>query len=93
MGLDLLDFQFRIERSFGIKVKRADLDHLPRRDPWDATAGELHDWVLRLCAERGAKVPSSSWHRVQKVLCDVTGKSPKLIRPETFVVRDLDFST
>ena len=34
------------------------------RKPPDATAGELHDWVVRLCEAKGVKVPHSSWNRV-----------------------------
>ncbi|MDB5325759.1 MAG: hypothetical protein JWM57_1328 [Phycisphaerales bacterium] len=93
MGLDLLDFTFRIEKSFHVKLDLRDAwDRLPRRTPPDWTAGELHDWVMHLCSERGAAVPPSSWHRVQLVLVDVTGKSPKLIRRGTFVIRELGFS-
>ena len=93
MGLDLLDFTFRVEKSFGMKIHRADYDRLPRRTPFDVTAGEMHDWIVQLCKERGVPVPFSSWNRIRRVLTDVTGKSPKLIHPETFLVRELDFST
>lgn len=93
MGMDLLDFTFRVEKAFKIKVPREAYDRLPRRVPFDATAGELHDWVAELCAAQGVPRPFSSWSRVKKVLVDVTGKSPKLIRRETLVVRELGFST
>jgi hypothetical protein len=50
MGLDLLDFTFRVERSFGIKVKPVDYECLPSRRPWDVTAGEMCGWVVGMCA-------------------------------------------
>ncbi|MBC7783255.1 MAG: hypothetical protein H7144_05395 [Burkholderiales bacterium] len=93
MGLALLDFTFRIEKAFHIRIERRDAwDRLPRRKPIDWTAGELHDWVVQLCVDRDVPVLYSSWHRVQLVLVDVTGKSPMLIHPGTFVVRELGFS-
>src|SRR5689334_20061910 len=83
MGLDLLDFTFRVEKAFQINVPRGAYERLPRRIPFEVTAGELHDWVAQLCAEQGVRLPPSSWNRVKKVLVDVTGKSPKLIRRES----------
>lgn len=93
MGMDLLEFTFRVEKAFGIIVPRAAYDRLPKRNPFEATAGELHDWVAELCAGQGVRLPPSSWNRLKMVLVDVTGKSPKLIRRDTCVVRDLGFST
>ena len=93
MGVDLLDFTFRIEKTFQIKVPREAYDRLPKRIPFDATAGEMHDWVVGICADQGVEVPFSSWNRVKKILMDVTGKSPRLIRRGTWIVKELDFST
>ena len=93
MGMDFLDFTFRVERSFGIKIARTDYDRLPRRKPFDMTAGEMHDWVVQICKDRGVKVPPSSWNRVRIVLMDVTGASPSEIRRSSWVVRELGFST
>jgi hypothetical protein len=93
MGLNLLDFTFRIEKAFKIKVPRKAYERLPKRIPFEVTAGEMHDWVAQLCAEQGARLPPSSWNRVKMVLVDVTGKSPKLIRHDTWIVKDLGFST
>jgi hypothetical protein len=92
MGVDMLDFTFRIEKSFKMKFQRGDYDRLPLRKPPNVTAGELHDWVVQLCKDRGVTVPWSSWNRVKRVLVDVTGKSPKLIRRQTDVVRELGMS-
>jgi hypothetical protein len=91
MGVDFLDFEFRIEKSLGLKFERWDTDRLPQRAPFDITVGELHAWVVALCNERGVTVPPSSWHRVQLELAKVVGKSPRLIRPETLIKRDLGF--
>jgi hypothetical protein len=91
--MDLLDLTFRIERSFGVKIAPGDYDRLPGRVPFEATAGEIHELVVRICIERGVEVPWSSWNKVRKALAEVTGKSPKLIHRDTWIVRDLDFST
>ena len=80
MGLDL-------------KVPREAYDRLPKRMPFEATAGEMHEWVVRMCAEQGVALGPSSWNRVKMVLVDVTGTSPKLIRRGSRIVRDLGFST
>jgi hypothetical protein len=89
--MELLDFTFRIEKSFKIKVQRGDYAGLPQRKPPSITAGELHDWVVQLCQDRGVAVPWSSWNRVKRVLVDVTGVSPNRIRRQTDVVRELGF--
>lgn len=100
MGVDLLDFTFRIERRFGIKTNRDDyrlldewaLQRRPESKPHDLTAGELHDWVVKLCEARGVKVPHSSWNGVKLELAKVVGKPPQVIHRETLIVRDLGFS-
>lgn len=89
MGMDLLDFTFRIEKAFSINVSRHAYDRLPKRIPFEAT----DDWVAQLCKEQGVELPPSSWNRVKRVLVDVTGKSPKLIRRDTWIVKELGFST
>lgn len=93
MGLDFLDFTFRAEKAFGVKMPIKTFERLPKRVPFDATAGEMLDLVVQLCNEQRVQVPWSSWNRIRKILVDVTGKSPKLIHRETWIVRDLDFST
>jgi hypothetical protein len=96
MGIDLLDFTFRIEKRFGIKTNRDDFRTLEpsllSRKPPDMTAGELHDWVVKLCEARGVKVPYSSWNRVKIELAKVVSKSPQIIHRDTLVVRALGFS-
>jgi hypothetical protein len=101
VGIDLLDFAFRIEKQFGIKVERDDYRILEQwaserrghlKPPYDIAAGELHDWVVKLCEARGVKVPYSSWNRVKLELAKVVRKPPQIIHRETLVIRDLGFS-
>lgn len=96
MGVDLLDFSFRIEKRFGIKINRDDYRLLEPswtgREPPDMTAGELQDWVLTLCEARGVKAPHGSWNRVRLELAKLLGKPPQIIQRETLVGRDLGFS-
>jgi hypothetical protein len=100
MGIDFLDFTFRIEKQFGIKVERGDsrileqwaTERRSHMTPHDLSAGELHDWVVQLCQARGVKVPPSSWTRVKLELAKVVRQPPQHIRRDTLVIRDLGFS-
>jgi hypothetical protein len=92
MGMHMLDFSFRIERSFGVKIYNDDFNRLPARRPFDATAGEMHDWVTSICRERGVAVPWSSWNRVKLELANTLSKPLQVIHRDTFIVRDLGFS-
>jgi hypothetical protein len=91
MGVDFLDFSFRIEKAFGIKITSEDAKRLPSRQPFDATAWEIHEWVTSICRERGVLVPWSSWTRVRIELAKTVSKPPQLIHRDTRIVRDLDF--
>jgi len=91
MGVDLLDFSFRIEKSFGIKIAPDDYKRLPQRQPFDATAGEMHEWVKSICRDRNVRVPWSSWTRVRIELAKTVCKPPQSIHPNTLIRRDLDF--
>jgi hypothetical protein len=94
-GVDLLDFSFRIEKGFGIKIDREDFRALEpswmSRNPTDVTAGEMPDWVVSLCEAQGMQVPHSNWDRVRLELAKVVGKPPQIIHRETLVKRELGF--
>jgi hypothetical protein len=93
VGIDFLDFTFRIEKRFGIKIHTDDPRMLDAawtsRKPPDVTAGELHDWVVKLCESRGVVVPYSSWNGVRLELAKALAKPPQAIHSDTLVVRDL----
>jgi hypothetical protein len=93
LGIDYLDFTFRIEKRFGIQIqidehRMLDSAWMSRRPP-DVTAGELHGWVVKLCEARGLVVPYSSWNGVRLELAKTLGKPPQVIHRDTLVVRDL----
>jgi hypothetical protein len=94
--MDLLDFIVRIEKRLGFKIDRADVGMLDPlwagRKPPDVTAGELHQWVVKLLEARAVAVPHSSWNAVRLELAKVLCKPPQIIRRDTFLVRDLGFS-
>ena len=47
MGFDFLDMVFRLERQFGLKIKRGELESLFKgRQPPDATAEELRGYIV-----------------------------------------------
>jgi hypothetical protein len=93
VGMDLLDFTFRIEKSFGIKIGQNDVNVLANgRTKEQLTAGDLHSWIVGMCSDQKVSVPHSSWSRVRLELARVVGKSPNLIHANTLIVRDLGFS-
>ena len=95
MGLDSLDMAFRLEKAFGLKWRRADYERCwndaSKLDTADITAGDIHTFVCKLLTEQGLPIPPSSWHRVQRVLGDVTGSPIAKIRPVSRLKSDLGF--
>ena len=82
--MDLLDFGFRIEKSFGIKIDQKDVNVLANgRTKEQITAGDLHSWIVGMCSDQKVRVPHSSWSRVRLELARVVGKSPNLIHSNT----------
>lgn len=96
MGMDALDMAWRLEKAFGITWFKEDYDRCvaQRRDPSgdDLTAGDIDAFVRTKLREANLPIPPSTWHRVQKVLGDVTGAKLAKIRPESHLRRDLGFS-
>ena len=90
--MDALEVSMKLEKQFGITIGRFDWDRIHYHEtPLDTTAGELHEWVTHLCAEQDVDVPPSSWHRVQAILVDVCNVSPRRVRRESWLKRDLGF--
>jgi hypothetical protein len=91
MGMDLIDLTFRLEKSFGIAIDGRDWETLPKRIPFEVTAGEMHDWVVELCGLRGVEIPWSSWNRIRLELSHVVNMPPNQIRRASLLVRALGF--
>lgn len=100
MGIDFLDFSFRIEKRLGIKIRKQDTAELDRivfakrghLTPPDVMAGELYDWIAGICRAQDVRVPHSCWNAIRIALAQTTGKPPQRIRRETMIARDLGFS-
>jgi acyl carrier protein len=46
VGMDLLDIIFRLEKAFGIKIRRGELEgHIPARTPPDFTVGDIVELI------------------------------------------------
>jgi hypothetical protein len=90
MGIDFQDVSFRLEKLFGVRIEAADWQSA-FQGKMDFTVGELHDLVVAKCKSQGVKVPRSSWNRVRVALCQVSGTSPKKMRRETLLLKDLEF--
>jgi hypothetical protein len=78
--------------SFGVPFDiKAFVQEFGQRDPVDLTAGEVHEWVCGQLRGKGKPVPFSSWHRVQRVLCYMTGTPPQRILRSSLIDRDLHY--
>jgi hypothetical protein len=93
MGVDWLDMAFRIEKSFGIKVRKGDPERLiptPRLfGKQGARCRDLHEMVVRLCIEQQVPVPHSSWTRVKLCIMRACRARAKKVRPEAWLVDDV----
>ena len=89
MGIDFLDVVHRLERWYGVRLERADLEPLWLRPARNLTAGELHAAVCDKLRAAGRAVPASSWNGVRLELATVLGVSPFAIRPGSWRVADL----
>ena len=82
----------RLGWTFGVQLdSKAFVQEFGRRNPVDLTAAELHKWVCGQLRGMGKPLPFSSWHRVQRVLCDMTGTPPQRILPSSLIDRDLHY--
>ena len=65
MGFDFLDMLFRLERQFGLKIPRGDLQALfTVGDPPDATVGDLYAYVCgRLWGPGAVRQPDGALDR------------------------------
>lgn len=97
MGLDILDMVFRLERCFGIKISRNDLDKMFRNnDPPDVAIGELFDFVSNR-ADRGGVIDSEmdadpTWTMFQHAIPGSLGIDPEEISKGRWLIRDLGAS-
>ena len=91
MGIEFLDLQFRLEKSFQTRLPKSWGKEAGDRRPSDITAGDVHAYVCRFLRQSGQPVPHSSWHRVKLCVARVDGTSPSEVKADTRLVKDLDF--
>jgi hypothetical protein len=92
MGMVLLDMTFRVERAFRVRVPKGWHEQLGiswQDGGSDATLGQYHEFVLRLCKEQGAVVPAESWPMLIRIVEDASGLDRAQITPETRIVHDI----
>lgn len=84
-----------IERDFQMTWEHSDYDRLfapaLQRVVPDLTAGEVHRSICARLRELERPVPPSSWHRVQRILAQITRTSPKRIHLQSYLKKDLGF--
>jgi hypothetical protein len=94
MGVDILDLTFRLERRFGIKIRRDDLVKLiEKNEPPDVTVGQLFDFV-RSRADRVALLDDEMdadliWLMFQREVSDALGVEPGEVLKGSWIIRDL----
>lgn len=97
MGLDLLDLVFRLERTFGLKIQRKDLERLARQnDPPDLLVGQLFD-LVRGQTPRGGVLDhevdaEAFWPLFQQQVVDALGIDPDEVTKDKRLFRDLGAS-
>lgn len=91
MGINLLDFTFRIEREFGIRLPSG-----WHRDFWsgvrrgeDLSLEKFHAIVLQLCGEQGKVPPTEGMTILLREAESATGKSFSETGPQTMLRRDI----
>jgi len=91
MGLNLLDFTFRVEREFGIRLARdwhrQFWSSVQRGD--DLSLQQFHDFLLRLCVEQHAPPPDDGMAILIREAESATGKSFSETGPQTMLRRDI----
>jgi hypothetical protein len=94
MGIDILDLMFRLERRFGIEIRRGDwIKLLEKNEPPDIMVGELFDFV-RSRAKRFGVVDDemdadSIWLMFQRDISDSLGVEPGEVVRGKWIIRDL----
>jgi hypothetical protein len=93
MGIDSLDILFRLEKSFNVKIARGDTERLLAQavtpGKTGVRCGDIHVMVLKLCAEQGLPVPSSSWTRVKLCIMHGCRAKAKKVRRDAWLVDDV----
>jgi hypothetical protein len=91
MGLVLLDITFRVEKAFNIQIP--DGWHAQLGLDWktnnDATVGQYHEFLLRLCDEQHVLPPPDSWKILIGVIQDASGLRRDKITAETRLIADI----
>lgn len=97
MGLDFLDLIFRLERQFGTKISRSQLDAMIRdRDPPDMLAGELFEYVRKKARPGGVydeeMDAESLWPMFQLAVSDSMGVHVDEVTEDKWLIRELGMS-
>ncbi|MCE9604946.1 MAG: hypothetical protein K8U03_08600 [Planctomycetia bacterium] len=92
MGLDFVSVFLEFERQFGVRLESADLRPEFASRERDLTAGRLHEIICEKCKASNIPVSRSSWNRFRWIIAKTLGIKANLIRRETWLRRELDFS-
>jgi hypothetical protein len=92
MGMDHLDFTFRLEKTFELKLPFETVFAGYDAKTRDLTAGQVHENICRYLQSQGRTVPVSSWHRVQVCAAKASSKKIAQVKPQSRLIADLGFS-
>ncbi len=80
MGMDWLDITFRIRKSFGIKIRKGDLERFVALPTSPTRIGirccDLHEMVLKLYADQGVRIPKNLIHHALRTNSDLSPIAP-----------------
>lgn len=91
MGMDFVDFFYRLEKLFGIRLEPEDLFDEWRQNGNDCTAGRLHEIMCEKCRQKALPVPTSSWTRIRLAIARTLACPVKDVKREVWLRRDLGF--
>lgn len=88
MGLELLDIQFRIEKTFGFKKIGESYNAFFEARGQQVTVRDLHDFICEQLTSEG-KSTYGSWQRLKIILVNALGVKPDEIRRDVRLIIDL----
>jgi hypothetical protein len=94
LGIDILDLVFRLERRFGTKISRSDLDELiGANDPPDILVGALFDFVRKRANPSGVfdeeMDAESLWPIFRREVSDSLGVEEDEVTKDKWLIREL----
>jgi acyl carrier protein len=94
VGLEILDLVYRLERRFGVKIRRDELMQIfDKNDPPDVLIGQLFDFVRGKAPFDGVldeeMDAEAVWLMFQRAVADWMGGEPEEVTKDRWLIHDL----